>query len=346
MLVSARDETGPPRIWFLPFAGVVPLRVTTDISSYDFPAPMADGHSFAAVRGEGSPSITIFSVDDNGSANVVASGLGENFGLAGVRSRSSTWTGQVVRWLDSEHILYVGVANGRPAFFVIPRSGGKAQQLIRGMKVWDPAVSSDRKRLLFLAGETGGEVWVSDIDGTNAGKLTPSPPDQAPSGTTGWTPQFSDGGRFVYYKSRSRLWRVPVGGGKAERVNLEAGAVAADMATISPDGNWLMVRSFGDRQRTHLYPLPAGGPPRIFEAPPSGTPMRFHPSSRAFGFVAWSDDGIPNIWLQNIDGGPPRQITHFDRGDIYAFDWSPDGKWLAVSYGEPKTDVVIVRDFR
>jgi tricorn protease len=74
--------------------------------------------------------------------------------------------------------------------------------------------------------------------------------------------------------------------------------------------------------------------------------MRFHPSSRAFGFVHWSDDGIPNIWLQNIDGGPPRQITHFDRGDIYAFDWSPDGKWLAVSYGEPKTDVVIVRDFR
>lgn len=128
-------------------------------------------------------------------------------------------------------------------------------------------------------------------------------------------------------------------------VNVEASQAGI---RVSPDGRWLLA---GDaRQRVGIYPLPAGGSPRIFDVPRAsvaGFPaMRFHPSSRAFGFVDWSDEGIPNIWLQNIDGGPPRQITHFDRGDIYAFDWSPDGKWLAVSYGEPKTDVVIVRDFR
>jgi tricorn protease len=110
-----------------------------------------------------------------------------------------------------------------------------------------------------------------------------------------------------------------------------------------------MFRADHDSRRTHLVPLPAGGPPRVFNVPqtPSYSYMRFHPFSRAFGYVDWSGE-VANIWLQDIDGGPPRQITHFDndRGDIYAFDWSPDGKWLAVLYGEPRTDVVIVSDFR
>jgi len=180
---------------------------------------------------------------------------------------------------------------------------------------------------------------VSDIDGNNATQLT--------NGAAPWSPVFSGDGTFVYYRSESSIWRVASSGGKAERLTIDA--ENDRNLDISPDGHWLLFRMNNrGNHRIRLYPLSAGGTLRVFSVPrtPSSMYARFHPSSRAFGFVDWSGDAIPNIWLQNIDGGPPRQITHFDRGDIYAFDWSPDGKWLAVSYGEPKTDVVIVRDFR
>jgi Tol biopolymer transport system component/predicted Ser/Thr protein kinase len=345
MLVSAMGAYGPSPIWFVPRNGSAPVRITADISSYGFPTTMAP-QSFAAIRGEGSPSISILSVMPDGAARVTTSGLGENFGVAGVRSRSTVSViqrgGGIVLWIDSEHILYNGADNGAPTFFTISPRGGKPQQIIHGMRAWAPSLSSDRKRIAFISDRSGNQdVWVCDIDGAHPRQLTTAGDAMAP--------QFSADGAFVYYKTgKSGIARMPLRGGKPETVNVE---VSQAGIKVSPDGRWLLAGlPHDDRQQVGIYALPAGGSPRVFDVPGASAPgfpaMRFHPSSRAFGFVHWSDDGIPNIWLQNIDGGPPRQITHFDRGDIYAFDWSPDGKWLAVSYGEPKTDVVIVRDFR
>jgi Tol biopolymer transport system component len=148
----------------------------------------------------------------------------------------------------------------------------------------------------------------------------------------------------VYYGSGWGVYRVPVDGGDPDNPGIRA----ESGISVSRDGHWLM--SFLLRRegpRIYLYPLPATAPLRTFALPPSsGTYLRFHPSSRSFGYIALGESGAQNIWLQNLDGGPPRQITHFDRGNIYGFDWSPDGKWLAVVTGEPKTDVVIVRNFR
>jgi Tol biopolymer transport system component len=53
-----------------------------------------------------------------------------------------------------------------------------------------------------------------------------------------------------------------------------------------------------------------------------------------------------NIWLQPLAGGPPKQITNFLNGDMFAYAWSSDGKRLALSRGERKTDVVMMSGFR
>ena len=45
--------------------------------------------------------------------------------------------------------------------------------------------------------------------------------------------------------------------------------------------------------------------------------------------------------------GEPRPITHFkNRGDIFDFDVSRDGKWIVFSRREPADDMVLIRDFR
>jgi len=57
-------------------------------------------------------------------------------------------------------------------------------------------------------------------------------------------------------------------------------------------------------------------------------------------------DGVDNIWIQSIDGGPAKIFTNFQEdnmGPYYgAFDWLPDGKSLVLSHGHYSADVVLI----
>jgi Tol biopolymer transport system component len=53
-----------------------------------------------------------------------------------------------------------------------------------------------------------------------------------------------------------------------------------------------------------------------------------------------------NIWEQPLAGGDPVQITRFESGSMFAFDWSRDGKHLAFARGARKSDVVMMTGFR
>jgi hypothetical protein len=55
---------------------------------------------------------------------------------------------------------------------------------------------------------------------------------------------------------------------------------------------------------------------------------------------------VSNIWIQPTDGSPPRQLTDFKSDRIFSFDWSHDGKWLALSRGPEQRDVVLMSDFK
>ena len=64
--------------------------------------------------------------------------------------------------------------------------------------------------------------------------------------------------------------------------------------------------------------------------------------------LAYADkqEGIGNIWIQPLDGSPPRQLTHWQPNPILSFDWSRDGKWLAYASGTLTSDVVRITDAR
>jgi Tol biopolymer transport system component len=57
-------------------------------------------------------------------------------------------------------------------------------------------------------------------------------------------------------------------------------------------------------------------------------------------------DGVSNIWICPLDGNAPAQLTKFKSGHIFTFDWSRDGKQLAIARGNQSQDVVLLRDFR
>ena len=51
--------------------------------------------------------------------------------------------------------------------------------------------------------------------------------------------------------------------------------------------------------------------------------------------------------MEPLDGGPPRQLTHFtDDREISDFQWSHDGKRLAISRDTFANDIVLFKGLR
>jgi len=51
-----------------------------------------------------------------------------------------------------------------------------------------------------------------------------------------------------------------------------------------------------------------------------------------------------NLWLQNLDGSPGKRLTDFKSEFIRDFDFSFEGKQLAIIRGHREADVVLIRD--
>ena len=142
--------------------------------------------------------------------------------------------------------------------------------------------------------------------------------------------------------------RIPIEGGSA--VSLASGNIYG--SRYSPDGK--QVAFFvDDTDKGTIATINAADGSRLksFDLAPGGS-INYND----YSLLHWSADGRAltypllvggemNLWSQPISGGPPRQITHFhDR--ILAYDWSPDGKRLAITRARSSSDVVLISNFR
>ena len=73
--------------------------------------------------------------------------------------------------------------------------------------------------------------------------------------------------------------------------------------------------------------------------------VRWSPDSQAMIFSK-TESGVTNLWRQPLDGSSPEQITQFTEGEIWAFAYSHDGKYLAYTRGRTDSDAVMISNFR
>ncbi len=74
--------------------------------------------------------------------------------------------------------------------------------------------------------------------------------------------------------------------------------------------------------------------------------LRWTPDGSA---IAYIDDreGVSNIRASPVgSGGASRQLTDFKAERIFWFDWSTDGKQLALARGTVSSDVVLITNFK
>jgi Tol biopolymer transport system component len=129
-------------------------------------------------------------------------------------------------------------------------------------------------------------------------------------------------------------------------ITLQVSGPTANLPVFSPDS----------KQIACFYWDEQANPTRgvmILSADGGEPTRRFNIRSVRDGFaLRWVSDGrsilfprnTSNIWAQPLDGGTPVQLTRFQGDQIFNFEYSPDGKWIAAARGRLTDDAVLIRD--
>ena len=334
MLVCVYEREQPPQIWFVPEGKTAARKITSEVSAYFGVKPTADSRTFSVVRQVTDSNIYLTTLDGK-PERALTSGVGN-------------WVGGGaggVRWLSEGQVAFSAHANGMNTFYTVDLNGGAPRRLIQNMPVRGLVVSPDRKRIAFVSEKSGThEIWIADAAGTNARQLTHDSNSNWPSFT-------ADGKSIVHlrFDEGQQVWSIPVDG-KGPPVRITH--VPSNRPSVSPDGKSLLCRLRSttpgvELWRTAIVPMNGKGEPRYFRSPRSGgaTATQWHPNGRAFLYADVVGEAA-NIWMQDIDGSEPRQLTHFESGEIFSFDLAADGKRMVITRGQSSSDAMLIRDFR
>jgi Tol biopolymer transport system component len=202
-------------------------------------------------------------------------------------------------------------------------------------------------------GKTATNVWRVDADGSRPKQLT--------SGKQDGTPLCSPDSASFYYDdfATSRILKMPIDGGAPELVKasvLGGGVMTgAGAANFSPDGKLMPefmytadpVTQTGTSKIVLIdVTTNAGTPAKTLVPRTDFTPgSAVAPDGRA---VAYNiiENGVGNVWAQPLDGSPGRRLTNFTSDQIYTFQFSPNGKMLAVIRVHVVSDVVLLHETR
>jgi Tol biopolymer transport system component len=246
-----------------------------------------------------------------------------------------------------DKILYASDASGIADIFEIAATVGDERPLTSaGGRNYAPVVSPDNRYVVFHSNRTGiFQIWRIDRDGSSPKQLTFETTEST------W-PAFSPDGKWIFFQhadpnSPYAIWRMSIDGGKPEKVSEGISIRPA----VSPDGKWIGFwnndEQKNSRWRLQVINFEGGATLNIFDVAATvqvqwDTPLHWSPDGKFLVYVDHSG-GIDNLWGQPIDGGAPKQLTSFDEGKIFAFDWLKDGG-LVTSRGVITADVVLIKD--
>jgi Tol biopolymer transport system component/DNA-binding winged helix-turn-helix (wHTH) protein len=324
LLMIAREQgSTASRIWHLSYPGAEARSITDNSDYYNELSLATDSMTVAAVQSIGTANIWIVPQGDASRAYQTVHAFG---GLS---------------WTADGRIVYASFAGGNWDIWIMDADGSSQKQLTADAgKNASPAVSPDGRYIVFVSDRSGAfHIWRMNIDGGNPIQLT--------NGSGENVPTVSPDGRWVVYTSVSdwTLWKVPTDLG--EPVKLTNGN--SRWPAVSPDGKWIAYfRVEGSpypRCRVAVIPFEGGEPVKIFHSSPrvpTSLDVRWI-GGRALAYAIDRNE-VSNIWVQSLDGGLPKQMTHFASEEILCFAWSPDGKQLACVRGSSTSDVVLIRN--
>ncbi|HET6892195.1 MAG TPA: winged helix-turn-helix domain-containing protein [Pyrinomonadaceae bacterium] len=333
LLITGADQASTyhaQQIWRISYPGGEAEGITSDVSNYTGMSLTADSNTMVAAQFNGLTNIWV-APDGDASRAVQLTSAGNHFDIPG-----SLWT-------PDGRIVYYSRAGGSEDLWIMDRDGSNKKQLtVDSGANFNPAVCGDGRHVVFVSDRRGTvNIWRMDIDGGNAKQLT--------SGSGEVLPFCSPDGQWVLYTSNSSgitaIWRMSIDGGQAVQLTDKA----SEQPVISPDGKLIACHYRDDPNspwRMAIFSSEGGAPLKVFDLPlNSYQSYRWTSDARSLAYID-TREGVSNIWSQPIDSGAPEQLTDFKQDRMFFFDWSRDGKHLALARGNVVSDVVLITNFR
>ena len=328
---------GNPKVWHLSYPGGELRKITGDLDQYFTLGLTRDSRTFITIRDDWRRDFWVAPGGDSSQARPITTGRRDNY--------------RFISWTPDGKLVYPSSASGRRDIWTMEADGTGYRQITRNAGSNLHVSASPDGRYLVCSSNRGASenynVWRLNRDGGGALQLT--------RGETEGQPKCSPDGRWVVYTSATpdgdlndrRLWKVPIDGGEPARLTDRP----SNWPAISPDGRWVACwyrPQPPSPWKLAVLPFAGGQPVHLFDVPTTpasgavvGRTIRWTPDGRALTYLVQSDD-VTNVWVQELGGGAPTQVTAFTFNSIDCFDWSPDGR-LVCSRAQRIRDVVLIR---
>jgi len=334
LIVTAVSRGDLRQLWMVRHDNGEAARLTNDLSNYGHVSVAGDGKSMVTVQRQ--TALTIWAGTGSDS---------QSFRRVSATPFSSRRIS--VAWTADEKILYTDPANGFRNIWRMDADGSNPQRLTSSQADKDEAQPTTDRR--FIVYQQDGHIWRVRSDGTDPKQLTFGAHDVHPAATpdsknviyasfANWTPGIG---------GEPSLWRAPIDGGKPVPITHQPTSIPS----VSPDGRQIACIHFpgkDPRASTALLAVTnfdgTGGFTTFSSLYRDETSISWSPDGTGVDFVV-NTNGTGNIWRQATKGGPPVQITHFDRDELLHFAWSHKGR-LACTRGNTTHTAVLIQNFR
>jgi Tol biopolymer transport system component/DNA-binding winged helix-turn-helix (wHTH) protein len=313
------------QLWFVAYPSGEAWPLSNDQDSFQHVDLAADGRMLVAEQ--------FAAVSDIWSARLDAAANAKKIGVWGMSGLCLLAGGQVVYAAPEPR--------GMSKLWMMSADGTDRRQLtFDNGDDRSPVASPDGRFIIFASNRTGiVEIFRMNSDGSNLLQLTHSQGTGAPS--------ISPDGRWVIYlaSADNNLYRIPIERGEPQRV---AGK-AVGVSSVSPDGK--LIAYFAPGKNAWAIAVSSfkdGSLIRRFEVGShslNNRTLKWTKDGKGLLYANMTD-GVGNIWMQPLDGGPPRQVTDFKADGIFCFDVTPDGKGVVCARGGWKHDIVLIKNLR
>jgi Tol biopolymer transport system component/tRNA A-37 threonylcarbamoyl transferase component Bud32 len=328
VFVAAEQAGAPSQVWRVSYPGGEAQRVTNDLNNYTGVSPTADSEALVTVQAEVESRVWLAPGGDARGARQITNG--KNDGSVGLS------------WMPNGAVIYTSYDGGDSNLWSVDAAGAQKQLTSDARLSGNPSASPDGRYIFFVSNRSGApHVWRINADGGSPKQLT--------GGAGGSQPFVSPDGKWVVYFNFecNCLWKMSAEGGEATQLTDKLSGRAA----ISPDGKLIACTYRGDPSANY-YSLAVlssddGRLVKAFDIPPTSAVenLRWTPDGRGVAYVD-TRAGVSNLWAQPLEAGAPRQLTDFKTDHIFFFDWSRDGRQLALARGTRASDVVLVNDLK